>query len=134
MEAGDQGVEEGVGHSPHHQVLPVPLETEGGAGDGQVGQGEVGAGHLPVPSGRVSPLEADSRVMVLAGSEGSQGRPAQLVEADQDLGEDQRPRLHPGVGRGEGVAQLPVPVLLTHCHVTSGDKKYSEHGSGRYYI
>ena len=121
MEAGDQGVEEGVGHSPHHQVLPVPLETEGGGGDGEVGQGEVGAGHLPVPPGRVSPLEADSSVMVLAGSEGSQGRPAQLVEADQHLGEDQTPGLHQGVGGGQRVAQLPVPVLLTHRHVASAN-------------
>ena len=59
--------------------------------------------------------------MVLAGSEGSQGRPAQLVEADQHLGEDETPGLHQGVGGGQRVAQLPVPVLLTHRHVASAN-------------
>ena len=58
-----------------------------------------------------------------AGGEQSQGSPAQLVEADQDLGEDEGPGLHLEVGRDQGVAQLPVPVLLSHCHMASGNRK-----------
>ena len=119
METGDQSVEEGVGDSPHDEVLPVPLETEGGGGDGEVGQGEVGGGHHPLPPPLLPPLEADCGVMVVAGGEGSQGPPAQLVEADQDLGEDEAPHLHLGVGGGQRVAQLTVPVLLSHGHVAS---------------
>ena len=122
METGYQSIEEGVGDSPHDEVLPVPLETEGGGGYGEVCQGEVGGGHHPLPPPLLPPLEADCGVMMLAGGEGGQGSPAQLVEADQDLGEDEAPLLHPGAGGGQRVAQLTVPVLLTHAHVASENK------------